>query len=124
MSIYSGDGFGGSLLGSVSKIFGSTPGTNPISFDVSGLGISLTAGNVYTFGISSFTGSQQILSSDANPYADGIQYNNPTFYGSTPTWDLMFQTHVDTAVVPIPAAAWLFGSGLLGLVGIARRKNA
>jgi len=27
-------------------------------------------------------------------------------------------------VVPIPPAAWLFGSGLLGLVGIARRKKA
>lgn len=27
-------------------------------------------------------------------------------------------------VVPIPAAMWLFGSGLLGLVGIARRKKA
>lgn len=26
--------------------------------------------------------------------------------------------------VPIPAAVWLFGSGLLGLVGIARRKRA
>jgi hypothetical protein len=26
--------------------------------------------------------------------------------------------------IPIPAAAWLFGSGLLGLVGIARRKKA
>ena len=26
-------------------------------------------------------------------------------------------------VVPIPAAFWLFGSGLLGLVGIARRKK-
>ena len=26
--------------------------------------------------------------------------------------------------VPIPAAAWLFGSGLLGLIGIARRKRA
>ena len=25
--------------------------------------------------------------------------------------------------VPVPAAAWLFGSGLLGLVGVARRKN-
>ncbi|MFV9616891.1 MAG: VPLPA-CTERM sorting domain-containing protein, partial [Gammaproteobacteria bacterium] len=25
-------------------------------------------------------------------------------------------------VVPVPAAAWLFGSGLLGLVGVARRK--
>ena len=28
------------------------------------------------------------------------------------------------AVVPIPAAAWLFGSALLGLVGVARRKKA
>jgi len=27
-------------------------------------------------------------------------------------------------VVPIPAAAWLFGSGLAGLAGIARRKKA
>lgn len=26
-------------------------------------------------------------------------------------------------VVPIPAAVWLFGSGLLGLIGIARRKK-
>ena len=28
------------------------------------------------------------------------------------------------SVVPVPAAVWLFGSGLLGLVGIARRKKA
>lgn len=26
--------------------------------------------------------------------------------------------------VPVPAAAWLFGSGLIGLVGMARRKKA
>lgn len=33
--------------------------------------------------------------------------------------------YVSTAVatVPVPAAAWLFGSGLLGLSGIARRKR-
>ena len=30
---------------------------------------------------------------------------------------------VSAAVVPIPAAMWLFGSGLLGLVGIARYKK-
>ena len=28
------------------------------------------------------------------------------------------------SVVPVPAAVWLFGSGLLGLVGVARRKQA
>jgi hypothetical protein len=28
------------------------------------------------------------------------------------------------ALIPIPAAAWLFGSGLLGLIGLSRRKNA
>lgn len=27
-------------------------------------------------------------------------------------------------VVPIPAAVWLFGSGLIGLVGVARRKKS
>jgi hypothetical protein len=27
-------------------------------------------------------------------------------------------------VVPLPAAAWLFGSALLGLMGVARRKRA
>ena len=29
---------------------------------------------------------------------------------------------VTASVVPVPAAAWLFGSGILGLVGVARRK--
>jgi len=28
-----------------------------------------------------------------------------------------------TTVVPVPAAVWLFGSGLIGLVGVARRKK-
>ena len=30
----------------------------------------------------------------------------------------------DITVVPLPAAFWLFGSGLIGLIGIARRKKA
>lgn len=30
----------------------------------------------------------------------------------------------NVSAVPVPAAVWLFGSGLLGLIGIARRKKA
>jgi hypothetical protein len=31
---------------------------------------------------------------------------------------------ISTLAIPIPSAIWLFGSGLLGLIGIARRKRA
>ena len=31
---------------------------------------------------------------------------------------------LEVSAVPVPAAVWLFGSGLLGLVGVARRKKS
>jgi len=34
---------------------------------------------------------------------------------------LALGTWARTSVVPVPAAAWLFGSGLLGLLGLTRR---
>lgn len=40
--------------------------------------------------------------------------------GSSGNFHLAFR--VEGNVVPIPAAVWLFGSGLIGLVGLARRK--
>ena len=36
--------------------------------------------------------------------------------------DFGFKTYV--SIIPIPAAVWLFGSGLLGLIGLARRKKS
>ena len=39
------------------------------------------------------------------------------------TW-LVHDGDVGASVVPVPAAVWLFGSGLVGLIGIARRKKA
>jgi len=49
---------------------------------------------------------------------DGIGV--PIYWGNTVG---TLQGYAQT-VVPIPAAVWLFGSGLLGLVGMARRKKA
>jgi probable HAF family extracellular repeat protein len=44
-------------------------------------------------------------------------------WGSYNGQDVAFlMTPIST--VPLPAAFWLFGSGLLGLIGIARRKAA
>jgi PKD repeat protein len=31
---------------------------------------------------------------------------------------------INVSAVPVPAAVWLFGSGLIGLIGIARRKKS
>lgn len=33
-------------------------------------------------------------------------------------------TYGTASTIPVPAAAWLFGSAMLGMVGVARRKAA
>lgn len=45
-----------------------------------------------------------------------------TWYMDSPK-DMGGSYLVKVSAVPVPAAVWLFGSGLLGLVGIARRKK-
>ena len=53
--------------------------------------------------------------------------NNPasSFNGFAANWRLEGTMSTGSApAVPIPAAVWLFGSGLLGLVGVARRKKS
>ena len=45
----------------------------------------------------------------ANYNGSGIFYDNLEF--------------AEVSAVPVPAAVWLFGSGLLGLVGVARRRK-
>lgn len=51
-------------------------------------------------------------------FPDGFQF---TETGNLYAWAVRAG---DISVVPVPAAVWLFGSGLLGLIGVSRRKAA
>jgi hypothetical protein len=48
-----------------------------------------------------------------------IQTGDPCCAGGSLFWD-----DVSLTAVPVPAAVWLFGSGLIGLIGIARRRKS
>ncbi len=74
-------------------------GTNGVNFQLTGLDLDVYA-------------SQSTTSS----------YNHV----STVSSELISHTEIAAlpAPVPVPAAAWLFGSGLIGLIGMARRKKA
>lgn len=69
-------------------------GINPFSFDG-----QFATGNTYQLSLGSY-------SYDSNYYFEAWDFN------------------LTTSPVPVPAAAWLFASGLLGLIGIAKRKRA
>jgi len=59
-----------------------------------------------------FLGDSRASSNNLAPYLD----YQVTFSAESLT--------ATVSAVPVPAAVWLFGSGLLGLVGISRRKPA
>ena len=57
----------------------------------------------------------------------GSPFTAYSFTGFNPNFDVT-SVHLDSismapSGVPVPAAVWLFGSGLLGLMGLARRKK-
>jgi len=53
--------------------------------------------------------------------APGTAMQTPPFPGQTPAFSGVVS---QVSAVPVPAAVWLFGSGLMGLVGVARRRKA
>ncbi len=65
-----------------------------------------------------------------NPAGTGLSFEKGTFivgYGDSTgdgDFDDLIIAAKNTAPVPLPAAAWLFVSGLLGLIGYSRRKAA
>ena len=60
-----------------------------------------------------------------NGGSDGSWFSNNQYgfdYASINGTISMDTTHAGAPIVPVPAAAWLFGSGLLFLAGFARRR--
>lgn len=53
-------------------------------------------------------------------YTAHIPLNDPIGFGG-----VLYRLHLEGTIsaVPVPAAFWLFGSGLIGLLGFSRRKN-
>jgi len=90
------------------------------------------------------TQTQKLFDSDAQLGLAGLDYANFGFRGleggdttvfnggavdlswhatSPGDWTRMITAFSPTAVVPVPAAAWLFGSGIIGLITTSRRKK-
>jgi hypothetical protein len=102
-------------------------------FDFSAQGLVLQKGAQYAIVLSrgAFDNNSVAWFGAEQTYADGIYYHhnpNSTFsywYDlDSRGYDLGFRTNMATpvAAVPVPATAWLLGSGLLGLMGVARCK--
>ncbi len=125
----------------LSTVFGSYTGSNDtsnVTFFSTGSGGaaenltgSLTGNNFFSiegwnFQLTSLTVIDQtstLLSLKGNGILSGTNYldTNATWSFSTAS---LSSYNMSIQTVPVPAAVWLFGSGLLGLVGIARRRTA
>lgn len=71
------------------------------------------------------SGTGQTAASDSwvlNPGLYTLNYGGNPSFALGQTGSHAFSATLTTAPVPVPAALYLFGSGLVGLVGLARRR--
>ncbi len=96
--------------------------------NTSGGSITLSGDNSFSLGMDWGAGyygdSNASLLSSPDTYLvvfDGTDAQGGRISGNTLAADLGIGTPI--LAVPVPAAAWLFGAGLIGLVSVARRKK-
>ena len=111
--------------GQVDFVASTVPGSSDWIASFNGVNLTLKDDNNFILGMKwgtgdYFTDSKWELQTGPDTDSYLITFRS----GPTPD-DKTGQTlAVDVKVVPVPAAVWLFGSGLIGLVGVARRKRA
>ena len=101
--------------------FGATPGTNVTSGDAEELAkFSNISHSLYWSGTVADSTSGLVW---AFGFGDGRQINNA--YKGYGSYALAVRSGDvgGVSTVPVPAAVWLVGSGLIGLAGVARRKQ-
>jgi len=127
ISLVRGAGTSGTLLGS--KTVTLEDGFSGLYMeDFSFIG-SLSAGTYSLLFSSGATGRGSLRFVENNPYELGSAYNELGVFdplnilGQNMDIDAAIRITGDVSAVPIPAAVWLFGSGLFGLIGFTRRKK-
>ena len=76
---------------------------------------------LFTNGTLVSTGELYDGESSGGAHSDFVQINSSSQDHNFASWQ-MGSALVRSSVVPVPAAAWLFGSALIGLAGIKRKK--
>ncbi len=110
-------------MGSFGSIGGNDDG-GVFTLDLSGFGVDYNGTdiaqgpNAGTLVTSADTGAQTFSASWQSTIVGG------PFDGNVGYWEMSGSYTTATSEVPVPAAVWLFGSGLVGLAGIARRRKA
>ena len=111
---------------STTSTFGTNPGSSGV-WDATATGA--TIGNWFSNGAPTFPGlPTNELGTNQELY--GVTGNGTSSVKTVQVYDLgavtlsSNGTLSNVSAVPIPAAVWLFGSGLLGLAGVGRRKSA
>ena len=94
-------------------VFGNAP-QEGFGLSNSGSFLNMATG-VYWFGV-------EYATDDAKAWAINFSYGSQDNYNKTIDYYAWAVHDGDIGAVPIPSAVWLFGSGLLVLIGLARRK--
>lgn len=126
---------GGQTTGSISGV-GALPASDGMKGGLYPIGVApmaTTTWNTNSLCTPTVPGDGSCLGT--NPIASALASNDTVggspmvdgpFAGFNANFDITLVSNLSVTpagVVPVPAAVWLFGSGLLGLVGVARRKK-